>query len=74
MNIKRGEKLIPLLAVSAVIVELTGVHRCKGTIYGWARKGCRTTDGRMVKLPAVKRMKQLFTTRAAIEWFIKEVG
>jgi len=68
------EKLIPLSAVSAIFTSLTGVSRSKATVYNWARKGCRTNDGRIVKLGARKHMDQWFTTQSEIETFIQEVG
>ena len=71
---KPNDKLIPLIDVSAVIIELTGVPRCKGTIYKWAKRGCRTRDGRIVKLKSVKRLGQIFTTRENIVTSIEEVG
>lgn len=74
MTIGENDKLVPLSAVPAVLVELTGVSRCKGTIYNWTKNGCRTIDARTVKLETVKRLKQIFTTREAVKTFISEVG
>ncbi len=71
---KPNDKLIPLIDVPLVIAELTGVQRCKGTVYKWARRGCRTRDGKIVKLVSVKRLGQIFTTQENIETFIAEVG
>lgn len=68
------EKLIPLSAVPAVLVTLTGISRCKATVYNWARKGCRTYDGRIVKLGAKMQMDQWFTTQSQIEKFVESVG
>ena len=74
MTIGKDDKLIPLSAVPMLLVELTGVYRSKGTVYNWTKKGCRTIDGRIVKLETKKRLKQGFTTREAVKTFIKEVG
>ena len=74
MKIKPGEKFIPIVAARKLIFDLTGVQRCNSTIYKWAKKGCRTFDGRIVKLETVKKLKQIFTTKQAIETFIREVG
>ena len=71
---KPNEKLVPLIDVPRIIAELTGVQRCKGTIYKWAKNGCRTHDGRIVKLESVKRLGQIFTTQENIETFIEGVG
>ena len=69
-----NEKLIPLSAVPAILATLTGVTRSKPTIYNWVRYGCRTTDARIVKLPAQMKMGQWFTTQKDIEEFIEEIG
>lgn len=74
INLDPDKKLIPLSAVPALLAELTGVIRCRNTIYGWAKKGCRTTDARIVKLKTVVKMNQLFTTKENVLEFIKEVG
>ncbi|KKL55444.1 hypothetical protein LCGC14_2255390, partial [marine sediment metagenome] len=50
------------------------VTRCRNTIYGWAKKGCRTKDARMVKLKTVVKMNQMFTTKKNVIDFISEVG
>ena len=67
-------KLIKIADVPAILLELTGVHRQRLTIYNWINKGCRTNDARIVKLKTKKRMGQIFTTRARLEEFIKAVG
>ncbi len=67
-------KLIKISAVPALLAELTGVTRQRLTIYNWIKVGCRTHDARIVKLQTKKRMGQLFTTRARLEEFIREVG
>lgn len=68
------KKLIPLSAVPAILASLTGVTRSKATIYNWARQGCRTIDGRIVKFPAQMKMGQWFITQPEIEAFIEEIG
>lgn len=70
----KNEKLIPLSAVPAILASLTGVTRCKATVYNWVRDGCRTSDARVVKLGAEMKMDQWFTTQSQIEAFIEEVG
>lgn len=74
MTIGKNDQLIPLRDVPKLIIELTGVSRTKATVYLWAKNGCRTIDGRRVKLETVWRLKQIFTTRQAVETFIREVG
>jgi len=78
MTIGKNDKLVPMSDVPKLLVELTGVHRGKDTIYKWIRKGegggCRTKDGRIVRLETVKRLRQYFTTREAVIKFIEEVG
>ena len=78
MTIGKNEKLIPINAVPALLVELTGVSRGIDTIYKWIKrgkgKGCRTLDGRMVKLETTKRLRQIFTTKKAVIKFIEDVG
>lgn len=69
-----NKKLIPLSAVPSLIAELTGVQRSRGTIYSWAKKGCRTIDARVVKLKTIKKMNQLFTTKENVLKFIRGVG
>jgi hypothetical protein len=69
-----AEKLIKIVDVPAILIELTGVTRGKQTIYNWIRIGCRTNDARIIKLKSKKRMGQIFTTRSAVENFIKAVG
>lgn len=74
MTIGENDRLIPISAVPMLLVELTGIFRCKATVYNWTRKGCRTIDGRIVKLEIKKRLKQIFTTRSAVKEFINAVG
>ncbi len=74
METPNDTKLIKISAVPAVLAELTGVYRQKLKINNWIKKGCRTNDARTVKLRTKKRMGQLFTTRARLEEFIREVG
>lgn len=76
MTIGKHDKLIPMNAVPMLLVELTGVFRGRETIYNWAKKGkgCRTEDGRRVRLETVKRLRQIFTTREAVIKFIEDVG
>lgn len=74
INLDPDKKLIPLSAVPALLAELTGVTRTRNTIYNWTKKGCRTMDGRIVKLKITMRMNQTFTTKANVLEFIKEVG
>ncbi len=68
------DKFVKISAVPAILSELTGVTRKRCTIYNWANKGCRTADGRIVKLGLKTRLGQLFTSRRLIEKFIREVG
>lgn len=68
------KKLIPVSAVPSLLAELTGVQRCRATVYQWIKKGCRTMDARIVKLKAVKKMNHLYTTKENVLEFIKSVG
>ncbi len=74
INFDPDKKLMPLSAVPVLLAELTGVTRCRNTIYGWAKKGCRTNDARVVKLKTVVKMNQMFTTKENVLKFIQEVG
>lgn len=74
MAIYNKEKLIPVSAVPSILNELTGIRRCMGTIYVWMKKGCRTYDGRVVRLQFKKKLGQRFTTLSKIKQFIREVG
>ncbi len=74
INLDPDKKLMPLSAVPVLLAELTGVTRCRNTIYGWAKKGCRTKDARIVKLKIIMRMNQTFTTKKNVIDFIQEVG
>lgn len=69
-----NKKLVPLSAVPGIIAELTGVQRVRATVYNWTKNGCRTLDGRMVRLKVTMRMRQAFTTRDDIIKFIESVG
>ncbi len=67
-------KLVPISAVSSLILKLTGIQRHPSTIYRWTKVGCRSLDARVVKLTTISRAGQLFTTRDLVEKFIDEVG
>lgn len=69
-----NEKLIPLSAVPAILTSLTGVTRSKPTILNWVRFGCRNSEADIVKLSAVMKLGQWFTTLPEIKKFIEEVG
>lgn len=74
MTVNKNLKLIPLSAVPSLLAERTGVQRCRGTIYSWAKKGCRTMSGGNVKLKTVLRLGRLYTTQEDVDNFIREVG
>ena len=74
INLDPDKKLIPLSTVPVLLAELTGVTRCRNTIYGWAKKGCRTKDARVVKLKTIVKMNQMFTTKENVLKFIQQVG
>ena len=74
INLDPDKRLMPLSAVPSLLAELTGVTRTRNTIYNWAKKGCRTMDGRLVKLKTTTRMNQVFTTKQNVIDFISEVG
>ena len=70
----KNEDLMRLDEVSALILELTGVLRCRATIYNYVRKGRKGYTGENVKLKSTKRLGILFTTEAWVEEFIEGIG
>ncbi len=74
MTIRSCDELIPLSMVPVIILEITGVSRGVSSVRAWIKKGCRTIDGRVVRLEAVKRLGQIFTTKKAVKDFIEGVG
>ncbi len=70
----KNSDLIKLDDIPPIIYELTGVNRCRATIYNWAKKGRHAYDGTMLKLTTSKRLGRLYTTRAWVEIFIRKVG
>ena len=70
----KNEDLIRLEDVSALIVRLTGVRRCRATVYNYVRKGRKSYTGENVKLKSAKRMGTYFTTEAWVKEFIERIG
>ncbi len=70
----KNEDLIRLDDVQAIIVKLTGVTRCRATIYNWVLKGRKGYTGENVKLKSAKRLGTFFTTEAWVQEFIERIG
>lgn len=70
----KNSDLIKLEDIPPIIREMTGVDRCRATVYNWAKKGRAAYDGTTVKLTTSKRLGALYTTRAWLDIFIRRVG
>ena len=69
----KNSELIKLDDATATVIELTGVTRCRATIYNWARVGRKAYDGTLIKLIVSRRLGTLYTTRAWLEIFIRRI-
>jgi len=74
MSRPKNEDLIRLDDVQALILRLTGITRCRATIYNYIRKGRKGYTGENVKLKSARRLGMHFTTEAWVLEFIKEIG
>lgn len=70
----RNEDLIKLNDVSKLLIELTGVTRCRATVYAWVIKGRINYAGQIIKLKTSKRLGSYYTTRAWVQKFIEGIG
>jgi len=70
----KNEDLIRLEDVQLLIVQLTGISRCRATIYNWVRKGRKGYTGENVKLKSAKRLGVYFTTEVWVNEFIERIG
>lgn len=70
----KNEDLIRLDDVQAMILNLTGIRKCRATIYNWVIKGRKGYTGENVKLKSSKRLGILFTTEAWVKEFIEGIG
>lgn len=72
---RKNEDLIKLDDVPRLLLELTGVTRCRSTVYQWVVKGrLNYTDSAMIKLKVSTRLGRYYTTRAWVEEFIKAIS
>ena len=69
----KKKDLIRMRDVPKIVYELTGVTRCRESIYIWARVGVRGYTNEPLKLKTTKRMGQLYTTEKWIEEFIRSM-
>ena len=70
----KNEDLIRLEDVQALILKLTGITRCRATIYNYIRNGRKGYTGENVKLKSARRMGVFFTTEAWVKEFIEKIG
>ncbi len=70
----KNEDLIRLEDVQALILKLTGISRCRATIYNWVRNGRKGYTNDNVKLKSAKRLGTLYTTEAWVQEFIGRIG
>ena len=69
----KKKDLVRISDVPGIISELTGVTRCKETIYLWIKNGVKAYTGEPLRLKTTKRMGRLFTTRVWIEEFVRGI-
>ena len=67
----KNEDLMALDKVVTLVKELTGVTRCRCTIYNWARKGRANQHGEIIKLKTYVRLGQHFTTKERVIEFLR---
>jgi len=70
----KNSDLIKLNDVPKVLLELTGVFRCRATVYNWARNGRPDYTGKKVKLKTCKRVGSLYTSQDWLIEFLKAIG
>ena len=70
----KNADLIKPEAVCQLLLELSGVTRCRATVYSWIKKGRINCTGQMIKLKATKRLGMYYTTREWVKDFIREIG
>lgn len=71
---RKNEDLMRLEEVPKLLVELVGVTRSRSTIYNWARTGRANYTGNMIKLKVTHRLGGVYTTKAWVLDFIREIG
>ena len=59
--------------VPAYLYSKTGVTREKWTIYRWHRVGKKSYSNRMIKLKSEKICGQVFTRKAWVDSFLREL-
>ncbi len=67
----KNSDLITLDKVVTLVKELTGVTRCRCTVYNWARKGRANQHGEVIKLKTYKRLGQHYTTKECVIEFLR---
>lgn len=65
---------VKLKDVPDLVFQMTGVHRCHKSVYGWVLYGRADTHGDKIKLRAVKRLGAWYTRKEWLSEFIEKVG
>lgn len=69
-----NKDLIKLDDVCKLLLELTGVTRCRATVYSWVTKGRENYVGQIIKLKTTRRLRRFYTTKEWVKNFIREIG
>jgi hypothetical protein len=70
----KNKDYIKLDIACEVVEELTGMKRCRASLFNWAQKGRRSKHGLIVKLRAVRRGHNTYTTKEWLVDFIRSIG
>lgn len=70
----RNADLIKLDDVPALLLELTGVTRCRATVYKWSRYGRINYLSTNIKLKTTRRLGTYYTCRRWVLEFIEQIG
>ena len=69
----RATDRLKIVDVPAYLYSKTGVNRGKWTIHYWINHGKRSYSNRPIKLKAEKICGQVFTRKAWVDSFLKEL-
>ncbi len=70
-----SEQIISLSQAARLLPGEKGASRKNpSTLFRWVTKGCRTLDGRTVRLEALRIGGRLFTSHEALDRFIAELN
>ena len=73
-RIPESKDLLRFEDVPKLLLELSGVRRCRATVYNWATKGRRDYANELIKLKKISRLGTFFTTREWVEEFVRRIG